>query len=313
MPNSTPSRRSRSPLGTHFSIAAFLIFLNSCQRVTLPGPAERDAIVDSIEMVVVPVGAEEFQDLPSPVEIAAGGVESPAHQAIVTVQIKPALEGVPVLLQLKNGTGKIKHATLRLENGVLATGDSPLRARTGPGGRISGVLTSSDMLTECVVQADVLEAGAQAEVPVKFGWIWEEGFDAETSWTMNPEYLYDLDASGIWTNQVRFVHHRAPSKTAPTSPLDGHEIRFYVAELQYFDDPYGELLKISDTPESPSKEMSSWAKFPQSCYTDRNGIAYVELKVLRNQGVVSIKLRAYDWTVNTPAPPGKPAGPMSLP
>jgi hypothetical protein len=115
-----------------------------------------EATVFEVESIdVLPKGTPEGYELPEPVCIGAGAMASDAHQADVVIQALPAEAGLPVRIRLLNGRGREpgRDAKLVTDSVTVVGGGEAVTVQTGAGGKIAAVLTSSDVLNNCTIQA----------------------------------------------------------------------------------------------------------------------------------------------------------------
>lgn len=277
--------------------------------------------VDSID--VTPKGTPEDYSLPNPVKIAAGAIESDAHQADVTIKVKPQKEGVTVRVCLLNGRGHESGKDAKLVIGSnTAIGDGGgIEVQTNSDGEIIGVLTSSDVINDCIVHC------CDKDCVVKF--TWDEFSDKENYEDLNQDGEYtpgepftDTDGDGCWTNSewisdppylitpgtstetLRLRHHRGTSNDENWKPLDGHQIRFFVEEVIY-EDENGEPITLTNSATNPS-DLSEWAHFPiQPVTTNGDGTVTITLTVEDKPEMISLTMVAYDFSVwDEPAPIG---------
>jgi hypothetical protein len=256
-------------------------------------------VVYKLDMKITPKGAADYEHLPDPIQIAAGGFSSPAHQADVLIQVEPALPGVSIALGLLNGVGHERHARLEIGGQTADAGGDVIVVETDSSGGLQGVLTSSDSIDTCTVHASVVDAACEISKSVSFNWIWIDAFDSETDWVIEPAWIDDV---GIYTNTLRIRHHRAQQPDAPVLPLDQHVIRLFVEKVVYIDDE-GEEQVIINTADEPSDEVDEWAVFISAGTTDSAGYATVYLDIKKVDGLVELEFILYDWSVYRSPPP----------
>ncbi len=267
--------------------------------------------VIKVDMDLKPKGVGDYESLPDPIQIAAGGFASPVHQADVVIRVEPAIAGIPISLGLLNGVGHERHAKLEVAGMTTFAGGGTIVVETGTGGVIEGVLTSSDSEDICTVFASLSGSDCQESQSVEFNWIWMDAFDVETDWLIEPT---EIIGTGIYTNILRLRHHRAEELDAPVLPLDQHEIRFFVEKVKYIDEE-GEEQVIVNTADNTSTNVNEWAVFVEPAVTDADGVATAELDIKKIDGLVYLELVAYDWSVYG-APPidaaTEPDEPMAM-
>ena len=272
-------------------------------------------VFDVDKITVTPKGTPADYDLPDPVKIAAGAIESDAHQADVVIEVLPALGGFPVEVSVAGGLGHGagKDAKLVLNSVTLVGGGAGATVETANGGTIDGVLTSSDVFGGCSINAGT------KQTDVTFNW---DEFDDEepyvdvdgngrytagetftdadgdgsythSEWRSDPPYLI---TPGTSTETLRLRHHRGMGNDANWQPLDGHSIRFYVEEVQHLD-TNGATVILVNTADDPS-DLSAWASFPDTpVTTDQNGEVSVTLTMQDKPEMVSLTMVAYDFSV----------------
>jgi len=246
--------------------------------------------VDSI--TVMPKGAPEGWTPPEPVTIGAGAIHSPAHQADVTIQVLPAVAGIPVDVRLIRGLSHEpgKEAELDMGTQIATGGGEAVTVLTGAGGTIGGDLTSSDVGDmDCTIQV------CATEKEVRFTW---DEYPEQDEWTLEPDYLPVL---GVLTNHLVLRHHRDPATCDPTNytpwaPFNDHDIRFFVEKVEYWD-AEGNLCETNNTAEAPA-DLSAWATFPTNpVTTDADGCVTELLTILTNANLCSVTVVAYNWSV----------------
>ena len=285
---STPSSTTNdvvfklNPVGIDCPIAA-----DGCDRGTM-------TVVEVVSIDVVPKNVPSGWVPPTPVQIAAGAICSPAHQADVTIAIEPKLADVPVTVWLGGGRGHQNGKEARLVSGVDVAygGGEPAWLTTATGGLIHATLTSSDVYFPDD-ETFTINAGALS-TPVQFSW---DEYSEPGEWTFEPGYL---PVPGVLTNHLILRHHRGPGNCttnnySPWVPLGGHEIRMFVEELEYWDDE-GDIQTLTNTPEDPA-DLSAWATFPESpTVTDADGQVTINL-TLHTNNIASVLMAAYDWSI----------------
>lgn len=239
--------------------------------------------VQSIE--IIPEGVAEGHKLPQPVRIAAGAVESGAHRATVVIQVDPKEAGIPLEISLLNGRGHEPGKSARLVIGetTIPGGGPPMTVKTKTGGRIEGVLTSSDVLETCTVHTSTLDRD------VEFTWDMAE----DSEWTVDPPYL---PVPGVLTNYLTLVHRRHGGRDAPWTPVDQHEIYFAVESVEYRDQR-GQVREALNTASSPG-DLSAWAHFRETpVTTGRDGKAQAALVIHNRPNLLSVSLAIHDQSV----------------
>jgi hypothetical protein len=263
--------------------------------------------VDSI--TVMPKNAPVGWTPPVPVTIGAGAIHSPAHQADVTIQVQPTVAGIPIDVSLSGGLSYQPGKAAELTVGTQAAtgGGAVVTVLTGTNGTISGELTSSDVNNmECWIHASATETN------VRFTW---DEYPEPDEWTFAPGYL---PVPGVLTNHLVLRHHRdgefpATTNGLPWQPLNGHDIRFFVEKVEYWDAD-GNLCETNNTAEAPA-DVSVWATFPTNpVTTDVNGHVTELLTIVTNGNLFSVTLVAYDTSVYREAatPPPAPFSMLSL-
>ncbi|MBM4165031.1 MAG: hypothetical protein FJ222_11420 [Lentisphaerae bacterium] len=257
-------------------------------------------------ITVTPKGVPEDWTPPDPVTIGAGAIRSPAHQADVTIQVLPAVAGIPIDVSLIGGLSHEPGKAAELVMGSLAAtgGCAAVTVLTGTNGAISGELTSSDVNNmDCTIRA-----GA-TETRVRF--TWDEYFEQD-AWTFEPGYL---PVPGVLTNHLVLRHHRDGAESASTNgmpwkPFNGHDIRFFVEKVEYWD-AEGNLCETNNTAEAPA-DLSAWATFPEEpVTTDADACVTQLLTIVTNANLQSVTLAAYDWSVWVSPAPAAPVAPLS--
>jgi hypothetical protein len=239
-------------------------------------------IVPLVEIVVIPEGMAEGDVLPEPVEIAAGAIESPAHRATVEIRVKPVKEGIPISVMLREGIGHEPggEAVLRIGSHTLKPGMSA-EVRTDAGGKISGVLRSSDTIETCLIHAE------DAKRVVRFGWdeVWRED-----EWIIEP---ICLPVAGVKTYTATFRHYRSHEINAPWQPLAYHMIRFMVSRILYREADGSLVWKKWN-----EADLSAWAEFEQNILlTDENGMVSARLITKGRPELVHVDIITSDETV----------------
>ncbi|MBM4165219.1 MAG: hypothetical protein FJ222_12385 [Lentisphaerae bacterium] len=243
-------------------------------------------------ITVRPKNAPEGWTPPDPVTIGAGAIHSPAHQADVTIQVLPAVAGIPIDVSLIGGLSHEPGKAAELVMGTLAAtgGCAVVTVLTGTNGTISGELTSSDVNNmDCAIRAGT------TETHVRF--TWDEYFEQD-AWTFEPDHM---PVPGVLTNHFVLRHYRDLTKAdlthgTPWEPLKGHEIRFFVEKVEYWDAD-GNLCETNNTADAPA-DLSAWATFPtNSVTTDADGRATELLTIVTNANLHSVTVVAYDWGV----------------
>jgi hypothetical protein len=223
--------------------------------------------VDSI--TVTPKGVPADYQLPTPVKIAAGAIASDAHQADVVIQVLPGVAGIPIDISLLDGRSHQSGKAAKLVMGSVTAqgGGGVVTAVTGTGGKIEGVLTSSDVYDSCTIHTGTKES------QVLFTWNDlddEEKYtdtDADGEYTAEEPYT-DTDGNGEWTGAdwtsetpylvipgtsletLRLRHNRGTTNDVNWKPLNGHNIRFYVEEVRYVD-ANGGVVTLLNKPSAP--------------------------------------------------------------
>jgi TPR repeat protein len=210
------------------------------------GSDAADVPVQSIQ--VIPMLWPADRELPELVDIAAGAMESAAHQAQVTIETVSGVSGVRVPIRLVGGKGRCPAAAARLVMGeVTAIGDgAAVTVKTGENGRIAGVLTSSDVDEYCSIRA------GDSNVRVQFTAFDCDGDDAHTSALLRDirgDFCNERPLTpGTHTNYFVISHHRYGDHRVP---LVNHQIRMYAEELVWLD-TNGAVRIAINTPEQPS-------------------------------------------------------------
>jgi hypothetical protein len=256
--------------------------------------------VDSI--TVMPKNAPEGWTPPVPVTIGAGAIHSSAHQADVTIQVQPTVAGIPIDVSLSGGLSYEpgKAAELTLGTQAATGGCAVVTVLTGTNGTITGELTSSDVNNmECTIHA------CATETTVVFTW---DKYPEQDQWTFEPGYL---PVPGVLTNHLVLRHHRDGADSATTNgmpwqPFNGHDIRFFVEKVEYWDAD-GNLCETNNTATAPA-DVSAWATFPTNpVTTDANGRVTELLTIVTNANLFSVTLAAYDTSVYREAATPPPA------
>jgi hypothetical protein len=225
------------------------------------------------------------------VSIGAGGFASAAHQADVEIKVLPAVANIPVDVCLVNGRGHEVGRDAKLEMGSLtATADvAAVKVATAAGGVISGVMTSSDVLSDGILNPKCTIHTIHVDSDVAFIW---DTVREECEWTFSPNAL---PVPGVLTNFLTLRHHRDDTTNAPSEPFDNHDITFFVTQVQFSSN--GVLTTLENTPAAPM-DLSSWAHFSSMSYiTTSNGLVEAPLIVEDNPALESIQITAYDWSV----------------
>jgi hypothetical protein len=225
------------------------------------------------------------------VSIGAGGFASAAHQADVEIKVLPAVANIPVDVCLVNGRGHEVGRDAKLEMGSLtATADvAAVKVATAAGGVISGVMTSSDVLSDGILNPKCTIHTIHVDSDVAFIW---DTVSEEGEWTFSPDAL---PVPGVLTNFLTLRHHRDDTTNAPSEPFDNHDITFFVTQVQFSSN--GVLTTLENTPAAPM-DLSSWAHFSSMSYiTTSNGLVEAPLIVEDNPALESIQITAYDWSV----------------
>jgi hypothetical protein len=272
-----------------------------------PTPAYYDRIAFTVyavtNIVAIPKGITTNDTLPDPVTIGAGAMDSEAHQADVKIQVRPAVANIPVEVSLLDGRGHDagKDAKLAMGTATATGGLAAVTVPTAADGSIIGLLTSSD-----VINSGTIHAG-QIDKTVAFRW---DQYREDEQWTNVQEYL---PFPGVLTNYVVLRHHRnlaacSPTNPAPYKPFIGHEIRFFVEQVEYWD-ANGVLCVTNSTP-PVSGGLSDFAAFVQEAYTtDGGGQVVPLLQVYTNYDIASVTMVGYDYSVwNTAAVSGAGTG-----
>jgi hypothetical protein len=210
---------------------------------------------------VVPMGWLDQEPIPAGegVRIAAGAMESPAHQARVLIETEAGEAGVRVPIQVVGGKGRSPGGDARLTmDGVTAFGGGPsILVTTGEKGRISGILTSSECLGFCSIVAGTMDT------MLRFS-----SFDlcgGETDWGDLPP--------GVYTNTLVFRHSLCSRSGCPDDhmlPLTNHEIHVFAEKLVWLDTNGVESVALN-IPTNPA-DLSAWVVFPTNgIYTDAEG------------------------------------------
>ncbi len=222
-------------------------------------------------------------------DIAAGAIDSAAHQTNITVDVEPVRAGIPVRLTVAGGRSHEEGNSAKLQvgkNGPVAYGPGgTLEATTDKNGEITATVTSSDVYRgQCTIKA---ECGNEEE-EIEFNW---DDVSEEGEWVSEPNYIVP---GGVSTQTLTLKHHRGGE--AP--PLNGHEIRFFVEEVQYRDEN-GKLQTIRNTAEDPHPDkISGWASFPDTpSVTNADGEVSVDLQISDRDNLVMISMAAYDWSL----------------
>ncbi len=210
---------------------------------------------------VIPMGWPDQEPIPAGegVRIAAGAMESPAHQARVLIETEAGEAGVSVPVQVVGGKGRSHGGDARLTmDGVTAFGGGPsVLVTTGEKGRISGMLTSSECMGTCFIVA------GNMDTMLRFS-----SFDlcgGETDWSDLPP--------GVYTNTLVFRHSLicgSGSRDDHMLPLTNHEIHVFAERLVWLDTNGVESVALN-IPTNPA-DLSAWVVFPTNgIYTDAEG------------------------------------------
>jgi hypothetical protein len=186
-------------------------------------------------------------------------------------------------------------------------------AVTGTGGKIEGVLTSSDVYDSCTIHTGTKER------QVLFTWNDlddEEAYedtDGDGEYTAEEPYT-DTDGNGEWTGAdwtsetpylvipgtsletLRLRHNRGTTNDVNWKPLNGHNIRFYVEEVRYVD-ANGGVVTLLNKPSAPTN-LCAWASFTNALTpTDDNGVVSVTLTMADKTNMIYLGMVAYDFSV----------------
>lgn len=247
--------------------------------------------VESIE--VIPRGVSKGAELPAPVWIGVGAIESDAHQANVVIQASQKKADVAIEISLLGGRGHESGKSAKLViGGTTVRGDGgPVTAKTNKDGRIEGILTSSDALETCTIHT------ATKDVPVLFNW---DMVEEDKDWVIKPDYL---PVPGKLKNHLILGHHRNNTKKASWKPFDQHDVLFCVEKVEY-EDEKGERKEDLNTALQP-KDLKEWAYFKEELIkTDSKGRASGILLIQDRSNLLSVTVAAYDCSVwEAPASP----------
>ncbi|MEI6212092.1 MAG: hypothetical protein WCR06_10770 [bacterium] len=254
-------------------------------------PAAPAASLAVQEIQITPLVVPKDQKCFIPVQIASGGLDSAPHQARVVIQTRSgsadssqygaetpygvttnglepakAVGSVPVRasgrlsVQLIGGNGARTNKAARLVlKGVIAIGGrGAVLAEIDPQGRIEGVLTSSDAIESCVIQA------GDKQALVQFTGCQVEDLDGLQNLWLEP---------GTYTNRVRLQHIRGRDDRDDESvhgvPVAGHELRAAATGR----------LRVGEF-EERSTDLSAWVHYPTNAFvTDAAGCVNVPFTI----------------------------------
>ena len=270
-------------------IAILAVSAGGCAvpSIRKPSPPPWPAVpVKTIQ--VVPMGWLDQEPIPAGegVRIAAGAMESPAHQARVLIETEAGEAGVSVPVQVVGGKGRSHGGDARLTmDGVTAFGGGPsVLVTTGEKGRISGMLTSSECMGTCFIVA------GNMDTLLRFS-----SFDlcgGETDWSDLPP--------GVYTNTLVFRHsliRGSGSRDDHMLPLTNHEIHVFAERLVWLDTNGVESVALI-SPTNPA-DLSAWVVFPTNgIYTDTEGkISYSFTITPACARVKHLHSEVYDYSV----------------
>ncbi len=261
--------------------------------VTDSGGGEVDRGTATFTVVQVTIltrrqGTTEWQS--SGTAIAVGAVDSAIHKADVEISTDPAMADLGLTVEL---SAAIAYEVNRDAKLAIGGGDplvGPIGTKTvstGSGGKVSGVLTSSDRADSTAGITVKLNGTTAASTQIAFVW---DNYTGEDFWESSREYIEPGKTS---TEKVKFK--------LDDVALDGHEIAFYIEHVKYLDEETNEVHELVNTPDAPS-DLSEYAKFsPQTVKTDSDGIATTELAMYKVAGkqMLYLEMVAYDFSART--------------